>query len=114
MRNKVIKEKTENKRKMPPCLTCLITCLVIVVVLTVGVIVAANVVFNKTVSPMIGGVKLNECFKLLNGALRSNRKKIVTDEYGSSDLNDFYFSLNSMLYQKEMTDAEYQERYDAL
>lgn len=112
MRNKVKKEKTEKKKSA--CLPCLITCLVVVVVLVVGVIVATNVVFNKVVSPMIGGVKLNECISLVNGSLRANRKKIVTDEFSDTDLNDFYYSLNSMLYQKEITDEEYEQRYSEL
>lgn len=112
MRNKEKKVKTTKKKSA--CLPCLITCLVVVVVLVVGVVVASNVVFNTYVSPMIGGVKLHECISLVNGALKSNRKKIVTDEFSETDLNDFYYSLNSMLYQKEMTDADYEQRYSEL
>lgn len=106
--------KEGRSKRMPWCVSCLIACLVIVVVFVVGIIIAANVTFNKFVSPMIGGIKLGECTKLLTGALNSNRDKIVTNEYTADDLDDFYFTLNSMLYQKELTDEEYQARYDAL
>ena len=100
--------KEGRSKRMPWCVSCLIACLVIVVVFVVGIIIAANVTFNKFVSPMIGGIKLGECTKLLTGALNSNRDKIVTNEYTADDLDDFYFTLNSMLYQKELTDEEYQ------
>lgn len=102
------------KRKVPACVTCLIVMLVICVVFTVGVVIAANVVFNNTVSPLIGGVKLNECISLLSGALHSNKDLIVTETYTQDDLNSFYFQLNNALYQADMTDEEYSTRYDAL
>lgn len=102
------------KRKVPACVTCLIVMLVICVVFTVGVVIAANVVFNNTVSPLIGGVKLNECISLLSGALHSNRDLIVTEAYTQNDLDGFYYQLNSALYQADMTDEEYSTRYNAL
>lgn len=102
------------KRKVPACVTCCLVMLCICVVFTVGVVVAANVVFNNTVSPLIGGVKLNECINLLSGALHSNRDLIVTEAYTQDDLNGFYYQLNSALYQADMTDEEYSTRYNAL
>lgn len=102
------------KRKVPACVTCCLVMLCICVVFTVGVVIAANVVFNTNVSPLIGGVKLNECISLLNGALHSDRDDLVKEEYTQADLNDFYGKLNSALYQADMTDDEYISRYNAL
>ncbi len=102
------------KRKVPACVTCCLVMLCICVVFTVGVVIAANVVFNTNVSPLIGGVKLNECISLLNGALHSNRDDLVKEEYTQEDLNDFYTKLNSALYQADMTEEEYISRYNAL
>lgn len=102
------------KRKVPACVTCCLVMLCICVVFTVGVVIAANVVFNTKVSPLIGGVKLNECISLLNGALHSDRDKLITEEYSQEDLNNFYYQLNQALYQEEMTEEEYSSRYNAL
>lgn len=102
------------KRQVPACVTCCLVMLCICVVFTVGVVIAANVVFNTNVSPLIGGVKLNECISLLNGALHSDRDDLVKEEYTQANLNDFYGKLNSALYQADMTDDEYISRYNAL
>lgn len=99
---------------MPVCLTCLISCVVSLVVLVVVVIIAANVAFNKYVSPKIGYVTLSECNKLVRGLFRSNRDKIVTDEYDPKDLDDFYKALNAMLFQKDKSTEELRAEYDAL
>lgn len=101
-------------KKSHACLTCLIVCLVVVVLFTVGIIVGANVAFNKIVSPQIGGVTLSESLSLVRGIYKSDRSKIVTNEYTEDDLNDFYKSLNSVLYQSEKTEEEFQEEYNAL
>jgi|GEM_PF-6042262 len=108
------REKGRRGNKMPFCLTCLISCLVVIVVLVVGLIIGANVAFNKYVSPQIGGVTLSECNKLLRGIFKAKRDKIVTDEYTAQDLDDFYKSLNAVLYQKDKTQEELREEYDAL
>ena len=108
------RDKGRRGAKMPVCLTCLISCAVTLVVLVVAIIIGANVAFNKYVSPKIGGVTLSECNKLFRGLFKSNRDKIVTNEYTQQDLDDFYRSLNAMLYQKEKTVDELREEYDEL
>lgn len=125
---KPVKEYSQNVRRifMPrekkgrrasnPCGTCLIVCAVIVVLLIVVVMVGSVVAFNHFVSPLIGGVKFGDCIKILNSVRHSNRDKVINkeDEFSDKDLNDFYIALNSMLYQKDLSEEEYWERYEAL
>lgn len=106
--------KKGREKKSHACLTCCLVCLIIVVLFTVGIVVGANVAFNKIVSPKIGGVTLSETLSLLRGVYKSDRTKIVTNEYTEKDLDDFYLTLNSVLYQSEKTEEEFQAEYDAL
>lgn len=98
------------------CLSCLVACVVVIVVLIVGIMVGSVLAFNHFVSPLIGGVSLFDCLKIVNAITHADRNKIINpnDEFTINDLNDFYMSLNSMLYQKDMTEEEYLARYEAL
>lgn len=98
------------------CLSCLVICLIVIVVLTAGVMVGSVLAFNHFISPLIGGVKFFDCLKILNALTHADRNKIINsnEEFTAQDLNDFYMALNSMLYQKELTEEEYLERYEAL
>ena len=112
--NDMSRLKGRRGNRIPVCFTCLISCVVSLVITVVGLIIAANVAFNKYVSPYIGGVSLSECNKLLKGIYRSDRDKIITDEYTAEDLDNFYYQLNSMLYQTEKDADELQAEYDSL
>ena len=113
MRKSVQTEGAPQKKKHR-CLTCLIVCLVLLVVLTAAIIGASAIVFNKMVSPMIGGVKFGQALSLLSGALHANEKKIVTDGYSEQDLDDFYAELNSKTYQTVKSDTQLEQEYNAL
>ncbi len=106
--------KKGRARNSHACLTCCLVCLVIVVLFTVGIFVGANVAFNKVVSPKIGGVTLSETLSLVRGVYKSDRSKLVTNEYTEKDLDDFHKSLNSALYQTIKTDEELTDEYNAL
>lgn len=106
--------KKGRARSSHACLTCCLVCLVIVVLFTVGIVVGANVAFNKIVSPKIGGVTLSETISLVSGVYKSDRNKLITNEYTDKDLDDFHKSLNSALYQTIKTDEELTAEYNAL
>lgn len=88
------------------CLTCLIISIVILVLSIGGIMVGANFAFNKFVSPYIGGVTLTQSLSLLRGIYKADRDAIVTDEFGTDDLDAFYESLNTALFQQPYTEEE--------
>lgn len=111
-KKKVRRRKSCTKRCLVSCLICLL----VLALFVGGIITASALVFNRFVSPRIGGVDFLSTVRLMRGLYNGerNRNKILTDTATEEDLYAFYDELYAHLFVKSLKSADaFAADYDA-
>jgi len=95
--------KSGRLKKRNCCLTCSIVCFIIFIVFIATLFVGGTILFNKFVSPYIGGLTLNDALALSANALSGEDAE---SNYDEKDLDGFYSELSHTLYLKDKTQLE--------